>query len=145
MKRPCVKRQSGFTLLEVTIALFIIAVALLAMAKMQTRSIDAAEYSGRTSVALRLAQDVIEQIQRNPFGEIVTGTHSQVCPGGDPLNGIVCPPLLDADGRLGRYSRTWTVTVSNDWPGVTSTDVRELEVVVAWGERRVTLRSLLVR
>lgn len=146
MRRFCVRVTRGFTLLEVTIALFIIAVALLAMAKMQTRSIDAVEYSGRMSIALRLAQDVIEQMQRNPFASASSSTSPQVCPGGTAEAGISCPQLLDPDGRLGRYSRTWTVTSSTIWPGVTSGNIREIDVVVTWGQaRQVRLRSLLTQ
>jgi prepilin-type N-terminal cleavage/methylation domain-containing protein len=139
------REQAGFTLLEVTIALFIIAVALLAMAKMQTRSIDAAEYSGRMSVALRLAQDVIEQMKRNDFTNAVSSSNPQVCPGGNPEGAVVCPPLLDPEGRLGRFTRTWTVTSPDYWPGVTSANIREVEVVVTWGGRHVRLTSLLTQ
>jgi prepilin-type N-terminal cleavage/methylation domain-containing protein len=145
MKRPCFNKQSGFTLLEVTIALFIIAVALLAMARMQTRSIDAAEYSGRMAVALRLAQDVIEQIQTNSFGIAASSTSPQVCPGGAAEAGVACPGLLDPEGRWGRFSRTWTVTQTATWPGVAQANIRQIEVVVTWGQRQVRLTSLLTQ
>lgn len=145
MKRAAFSKNSGFTLLEVTIALFVIAVALLAMAKMQTRSIDAAEYSGRISVALRLAQDVIEQMQRNPFTSAASSSSPQVCPGGAAEAGIECPQLLDPEGRLGRFTRTWTVTQTAGWPGVAQANIRQIEVVVTWGQRQVRLTSLLTQ
>ncbi len=145
MKRASVSNHSGFTLLEVTIALFVIAVALLAMARMQTRSIDAAEYSGRMSVALRLAQDVIEQIQTNTFATAASSSSPQVCPGGAVEAGIECPQLLDPEGRLGRFTRTWTVTQTAAWPGVAQANIRQIEVVVTWGQRQVRLTSLLTQ
>ncbi len=145
MNKASVSGSTGFTLLEVTVALFIIAVALLAMAKMQTRSIEAAEYSGRMAVALRLAQDVVEQIQRNPFANAASSTSPQVCPGGDPQVGISCPRLLDTEGRLGNFTRTWTVTPTAAWPGVTQANIRQVEVLVTWGQRQVRLTSLLTQ
>ncbi|MEJ5378255.1 MAG: prepilin-type N-terminal cleavage/methylation domain-containing protein [bacterium] len=145
MNKASVSRSAGFTLLEVTVALFIIAVALLAMAKMQTRSIEAAEYSGRMAVALRLAQDVIEQIQSNPFASAASSTSPQVCPGGAVQMGISCPQLLDTEGRLGNFTRTWTVTETAAWPGVTQTNIRQVEVLVTWGQRQVRLTSLLTQ
>ncbi len=143
MGKASVPKSAGFTLLEVTVALFIIAVALLAMAKMQTRSIEAAEYSGRMAVALRLAQDVIEQMQAMPFGDVKSSTSPQVCPGGAVQVGIRCPQLLDTEGRLGNFTRTWTVTPSVNWPGVANT--KEVDVRVTWGGRQVRLTSLLTQ
>lgn len=145
MKKQDVCRPGGFTLLEVTMALFIIAVALLAMARMQTRSIEAAEYSGRVSVALRLAQDVIEQMQRNSFADAASSTGPQVCPGGAAQTGISCPQLLDLEGRLGSFTRTWTVTQTSAWPGVSQANIRQVEVMVTWGQRQVRLTSLLTQ
>ena len=143
MSRSNERVLKGFTLLEVTVALFIMSVALLAMAKMQSASINAAEYSGRMAVALRMAQDVIEQMQALGPGSWESSTSPQICPGGDPQQGIECPDLLDPDGKLGRFTRTWTVGPATGWPGVTSGNMREVEVVVTWGGRRVRLVSLL--
>lgn len=145
MRTFCVCKPRGFTLLEVTIALFVIAVALLAMAKMQARSIEAAEYSGRMSIALRLAQDVIEQMQTQGFASASSSQNPQICPGGSPEGSIECPPLLDPDGRLGRYTRSWTVTSPSTWPGVTAGNIKEIDVVVTWEGRQVRLTSLLTQ
>lgn len=150
------KRSSkGFTLIEVVAALFIIAVALLAMAKMQSRSIEAAEYGGRMSVALRLAQDVIEQMQNimaqnrargsETFTGIESSSNPQTCPGEADQGEIRCPPIIDPEGRIGRFTRVWTVSSSNNWPGLGAADVREVEVTVEWGGRQVRVVTLLTR
>jgi len=143
MTRSNERVLKGFTLLEVTVALFIMSVALLAMAKMQSASINAAEYSGRMAVALRMAQDVVEQMHARGPTSWESSTSPQICPRGDPQQGIECPDLLDPDGKLGRFTRTWTVGPATGWPGVTSGNMREVEVVVTWGGRRVRLVSLL--
>jgi len=146
------RQGAGFTLLEVVAALFIIAVALLAMGKMQTRSLDAAEHAGRVATALRLAQDVIEQMQARGVASWVSSSGEQVCPGGNPQNQISCPQILDPEGRIGTFRRRWTVSSanSNSWADMvgygTTAEVREVEVIVTWGTgKTVTQRSLLTR
>jgi len=145
------KLRGGFTLIEVVGALFIIAVALLAMAKMQTRSLDAAEHAGRVATALRLAQDVIEQMQARGVASWQNSTGDQICPGGSAQNQVSCPQILDPEGRTGRYTRRWTVSNANsgNWLGVvgfgrTNCQVGEVDVTVTWGTgKTVNQRSLL--
>lgn len=147
------KFDGGFTLLEVVAALFIIAVALLAMGKMQTRSLDAAEHAGRVATALRLAQDVIEQMQARGVSSWVNSSSDQTCPGGSEQNGISCPQILDPEGRTGSYTRRWTVSSANssNWVNVvglgrTNCEVREVNVTVTWRtSKQVNQRSLLTR
>lgn len=146
--------KKGFTLLEVAAALVIIAIALLAMGKMQTRSLDAAEHAGRVATALRLAQDVIEQMRAHGIDSWQSSTGDQVCPGGTAQNSVSCPANLDPEGRTGRYTRSWVVNSNNsgNWLGVVGSgmegcEVREVNVTVSWGAmgpgKRVVQRALL--
>jgi prepilin-type N-terminal cleavage/methylation domain-containing protein len=105
MSRGNERALKGFTLLEVTVALFIIAVALLAMAKMQSASINAAEYSGRMAVALRMAQDVMEQMQARGPSSWESSTSPQICPGGDPQLGIECPEPSGSRWKAGQVQQ----------------------------------------
>lgn len=152
MLKGAPKNMKGFTLVEVVAALFIIAVALLAMGKMQTRSIEAAEHAGRVATALRLAQDVIEQMQTLGPTSWVSSSGEQRCPGGSPQNGIECPPYnLDPEGRIGAYQRSWIVSENNTWVtfldnGRTNARITEVTVTVRWGvNRSAALRGLLFR
>jgi prepilin-type N-terminal cleavage/methylation domain-containing protein len=123
------REESGFTLGEVLIAMFVLAVALMAMGKMQTRAIEAGEYSGRMSIALRVAQDVIEEVQRG--GVLASGNDTVAYP--------------HAHGGSTSFNRTWTVTDFPDWRG-TLTTAREIVVTVTWGTgvgKQVVLRSLV--
>jgi prepilin-type N-terminal cleavage/methylation domain-containing protein len=136
------ERELGFTLLEVVFAMAILAVALMAMGKMQTRAIDAGSYSGRMATALRVAQDVIEQYQRDGGATAaVPGTFTQACPGGADVGTVTCPVLLDPEGRLGMFTRTWIVTAN---PSFAGSAVTQVTVTVTWGTgMHVTLNSLV--
>ena len=139
------ERDAGFTLAEVLIAMFILAVALMAMGKMQTRAIEAGEFSGRMSVGLRMAQDVMEQFQRDLPGVLpAVGTQTQTCSsaGGAAVGTVTCPVLADPEGRLGAFTRTWIVTTGS----IAGTAVTQVAVTVTWGAgKHVNLNSLLTQ
>lgn len=118
------KDERGFTLLEVAFSLFIIAVSLMALAKMQTRSILAADYSARLSIATALAQEKIEEFQRTPLVGLANGTDTRTV-------GAVT-------GARTVYTRTWTVDAAT-W----GANAREVTVTVNWLNYQVTLRSII--
>lgn len=60
--RRTIKKQKGFTLLELLIAMMLLAIGLLATASMQGTAIHANSLSNRLSVATTLAQQVAEEI-----------------------------------------------------------------------------------
>ncbi|RLB91588.1 MAG: hypothetical protein DRH10_01525 [Deltaproteobacteria bacterium] len=105
--------SAGFTLLEVLIAMFILAFGLLAIAQMQVTAIRGNAFSNRTTTALTLAQDKIEELSGLSFDndQLAAGHH---------------PAGADPDPDLSPYTRTWdivnglntkTVTVKVTWPG----------------------------
>jgi len=61
---PLVKKrnQNGFTLLELLVAISLLAIGLLATATMQVIAINATSYANRISVATRVGQQVAEEI-----------------------------------------------------------------------------------
>jgi type IV pilus assembly protein PilV len=60
--RRTIKKQKGFTLLELLIAMSLLAIGLLAAASMQGTALHANSLSNRLSVATILAQQVTEEI-----------------------------------------------------------------------------------
>jgi prepilin-type N-terminal cleavage/methylation domain-containing protein len=60
--RRTIKKQKGFTLLELLMAMMLLAIGLLATASMQGTAIHANSLSNRLSVATTLAQQVAEEI-----------------------------------------------------------------------------------
>jgi|Deesub1362A_J573_1020465.scaffolds.fasta_scaffold00148_17 type IV pilus assembly protein PilV len=119
-----VKNERGFTLGEVLVAMIILAVALLALAKMQIRSLEAGDFSSRMSIALALAQDKIEEFQDTSLADIVDGSDTVTVQG--------------STGGVTRFTREWTVD-SSTW----GTNTRQVTVTVRWLNYDVTLNSII--
>jgi type IV pilus assembly protein PilV len=107
------KNIKGFTLLEVMIALVILAVGLLGLASLQVMAIKGNSYGQEMTVASTLAQNQLEQLRRTA-GALVSGTDY---------------PPPDQNGI--QYTRAWiiaanqpqtgmnTVTITISWTGPT--------------------------
>jgi type IV pilus assembly protein PilV len=104
------KRSNGFSLIEVIIALFILAVALLALAGLMVSTTKNSSFGGHMTEASTFAQDKIEELKVSQWGNVVS----------------------NADARTGStgiiYSRTWTVTNN------TNGTQRWVNVTVNWND-----------
>lgn len=101
----------GFTLLEVMIAMIILAIALLGLAGLQITSFRGNSLASQITEATTLAQDQLEQLIATPFANL-TGGNSNVT------------------GTTGvTYNVQWTITPDPIPPGVTSATV---DVTVLW-------------
>jgi type IV pilus assembly protein PilV len=127
------KREKGFTLLEVLIATAIFSVGLLGLASLSTYTIAGNASSKRISASTVLAESKVEAFKNMGFNnsELLAGTHN------DPNNPV------DEDGNSGgMYTRSWIVTDSTPFPGI-----KKAEVTVSWssGNHSVTIYSLIAR
>jgi len=105
MKR---KNQSGFTLIELFIALFILSVVLLAISTMVYSVMRSTSQSKETSTATTLMQDKMESLKHAPLGSLTNGNDTV---------------------RLGNidYLRQWTISAS--------ANIRTITVTVTWNNR----------
>jgi type IV pilus modification protein PilV len=121
------KNRSGFTVIEVLVALTIFSIGLLALATMQISAIRTNAFAYRVNVATVLAQDLLENYKRLGYDGIpTTGNYAD----NNPLN-----EKGDHD-PAGIYNRTWTVA-DNGWR-------KTITVTVAWTDiapHSVTLSS----
>lgn len=99
------KRSKGFSLIEVVIALFILAICLLALAGLMVTTARNTSFGGHMTEAAIFAQDKLEQLRGAPWTGIIAGADT----------------ALGATGIS--YARSWTVTANptNDQRGVTVT------------------------
>lgn len=137
-RRSAARRASGVSLMEVTIALTILAFGLLAGASAQLSAMRFSSESRSRMEAQYLAQQQMEILQAMTTAGIAAFPDGAVV--NDPNNPIDPDPN---DGLARQYTRTWTVTRDNPVNGV----FRVL-VQVSWasvntgGVRTVNLESL---
>lgn len=122
--------ETGFTLLEVLIAISIVAVGLLAVASMQLTAIQGNRAGGHLSAATHLAEQELERLKASSFSgpDLALGNHT------DANNPI------DPDGNPGGiYTKEWIVENYTAFS-------RRVTVTVSWNElftiRRVRLITI---
>jgi type IV pilus assembly protein PilV len=137
MKRKfCLRRQKGWTLIEILIAIVVLTVGLLAVGTMQISAIRGNFMGGNTSIALSLASQKMEDLFNQPYddsGDLAAGVH--------PLE----PEPVSDTGETGTgfYRRSWTITDSSsllgNWP-----EMKQIEITVSWenDRHRVALSSM---
>ena len=98
-------RSKGFSLVEVLIALLILAICLLALAGLMVTTTRNSSFSGHMTEASTFAQDKLEQLRVSPWAGVATGNDT----------------TLGSTGIT--YTRNWTVTPNADghqrWVSIT--------------------------
>jgi type IV pilus assembly protein PilV len=129
--RPIISKRArsekGFTLLEIMIAISILAIGLLAVASLQISSIRGNAFASGVTEGTTLAADRIEKLLALPYthADLVAGNHT------DPN-----PP--------NRYAVTWLVT--DDSP---VTNTKTIDLTVTWADhgiqKSVTMHRIMPR
>ncbi len=143
-------REDGLTLIEVLIALTILAVGLLGVALMQVTSISGGMFSREMTTATELGQDLVERLKTLQYTSIATdnaliaGSHPDST---DVTNGLAVGAgsanITDERGQTAGprlYTRTWTVG-DNAAGSVPTSNMKTITVTVGWSEKG-TSRSI---
>lgn len=142
------RKAGGFTLLEVLIALSILAFGLLTVALMQLSSLREGTTGKHTSSAAAVARDVMERVQVLPWAQ-VGNTVGFVVPGfvNDATYGPGAVAIRSRSASAGNqvehvFNVTWRVSAVGG-----TTTLRNVDVVVTWVEdggmtRTLTLSSV---
>lgn len=96
----------GFTLIEVMIAVFLLAVALMGLASVTTTVIRGNSFSRALTTATTLAKDQMEDLKSKDYGDLLSGNDTKSI---DNLN----------------YTRAWTV-------GTETNNRKTVAVTVTW-------------
>ena len=114
--------KKGFTLIEVLIAVCLLAIAMLGLATLQSRGIRGNDVGNRTSQAIALAQDQLEQLIHSASG----GNFPLAAPSPNPFPDAN-NPISETGVAGGIFTRTWqladpgpvansqTITVTVSW------------------------------
>lgn len=119
------KKDSGFTLIEVMIALSVLLIGMLGIAAMLVTSIDANENNKRATEATYLAEQQLEIFRGTPFQSVVdmnstdTAANTKINARGDQNQDASLPKLPCI------YRRTWVITNASD-------TVKDIKVKVTW-------------
>lgn len=122
-------KSKGFTLIEVLIALVILAISLLALAGLMNITTKNNAFSGTMTEAATLAQDRMESLRVSHWDQIVSG------------NDVV-------QVRGINYNRTWTVVLGPNSPAPPFDNEKRVTVTVNWNdgvERSITFLTVLTR
>jgi Tfp pilus assembly protein PilV len=131
-------RQRGLSLLEALIALLVLSLGLLAVARLQPQLRQHAELSRQRSEALRLAQEDVERLRSFSVLGAATGSRSFADIGAAQRS-------VDADSGLLTNSR---YRVTRDIAATATPNAKEVSVTVDWLDRggatqQVTLASMI--
>jgi len=118
----------GFTLLEVMIALSILAIGLLTLSAMQIRALSGGRSGKTDAFAITIAQDKMEDLGRKAW------THGDLNPTG---NWATAQTVNDGIGGQS-YTLDWRVT------DIVATWTRSIDVRVVWNEPRRGNRNRLI-
>mgnify|MGYP001618431589 FL=1 len=135
------KNENGFSLVELLIAITLLAIGLLAVAGMQSTAISSNAWANRLSTATSLAQEVMEDIlAKDATDAIFSSSTSNVT---YDLTGPNTTGNNISISGAGTFSATRTITINSSCstPTVTVTGVVKIDVSVTDGTRTVTLTS----
>ena len=120
------KKPSGFTLIEVLVALVILSIALLSLAGLMATTTRNNAAGGHLTEAATFAQDKLEQLRLLPLGTIANnflpGTLYPLTPN-DPND----PYPVDSTGVV--YARQWSYTPNVAAPNTT---LDTITITVSW-------------
>ena len=137
-RRGDARRRAGMTLIEVMIAIMLLAIGVAGMAAIQILAMRDEAIAREDNDASRIARDVLEQIQRMPFASVaVTAAYEEPAwiqtagydPGEVPVS-VRTPDVVDTpSGEIDQkvYDVTWRVTAVAG-----QSSLRNVDVQVAW-------------
>jgi type IV pilus assembly protein PilV len=99
MNRNHTHKDSGFTLLEVLIALLVLSIGLLGLAALQTTGLRSNQMASMRTLATQLAYDMTDRMRANPAG--LAANQYVIATGEEPTD----PPVTVADTDLTEWRR----------------------------------------
>jgi len=107
-------KSKGFTLIEVLVALVILAISLLALAGLMNTTTKNNAFGGRLTEAATFAQDKLEELRAHHWDSIPLNITSMDSP--ESRNGV-------------QYTRTWVARLN-----AINANLKEIEITINWND-----------
>jgi type IV pilus assembly protein PilV len=137
--RYAARGEEGFSLIEVLVALTILAVGLLSLALLQVTAIKGNAGASKSSIATELAQTKLELFRRDAWSAIINSTNTTFDGGTTPIYASV--PADAGDNVIVRgtnFYRIWRVT-----PNATNS-LKTITVWTCWQDDRDNWHSVML-
>jgi len=152
MRTARVRRQGGFGLIEALVAMAVLSIGLIGLARLQTHALRAAYTATQRTVAVAKAAEIVERMRANPIGVLdandassydIRAGSSFAEHGCDDRPGAVASSCTPAQLAEHDYTR-WTASLTRDMPGTspsgdiavqTGTTPPTVTVTINWTER----------
>jgi len=142
-------RQRGFTLIEVLIALLVLAIGLLGMASLTMTSLQSNQSAYLRGQASLLAGDIVERMRGNVDEALLTDSPYLVSlSAGDTLTDPDCKTTTagcSPSDQAAQDLHDWWTALQTGIPGASATISRsnenEFQVVISWSESDAQQRS----
>ena len=139
------KKQCGFTLLEVLIALLILSIGLLGLASLQTNGLRSNQMASMRTTATQLAYDIADRMHANPAGVDAPDPLNYVIAisKDDPVIATDCESTTCTPSQMATYDLAQWRSAIRSLPGGTSSIVKTVTgtvvthtITVYWNEYR---------
>jgi type IV pilus assembly protein PilV len=131
-KMNLLQDKQGFSMVEVLIAICLLAIAMMGLATLQSRGIRGNDLGNRTSQAIALAQDQLEELIQSASG----GNFPLAVPSPNPFPDAN-NPITETGAGGGIFTRTWQLQDNSP-----VSDAQTISVNVTWrdsmGDHQVT-------
>ncbi|MFQ5442537.1 MAG: prepilin-type N-terminal cleavage/methylation domain-containing protein [Thermodesulfobacteriota bacterium] len=129
MKRVDIKREEGFTLIEVLVGIFILSMALIALAGLMSTTIRTGDFGRTTSEAANLAREKLEDIERAAMANF--DNVQDTVAGSDPVAGVN-PDQVEDYGTIAGFSSFRREVYITD--GALPVNSKDVAVKVLWSD-----------
>mgnify|MGYP001571854805 FL=1 len=138
-----IKQENGFSLLEVLIALVILAIGLLAIAQMQITAIKGNAYGSEMTSASSLASNTLERLMALPYTDVAPLTVPPPDASSTSVAASIVGGTLDPLGAIEgginnqNYTRAYWVVDNSPYAGM-----RQITVRVAWTDSNNRVKNV---
>jgi type IV pilus assembly protein PilV len=133
------RKEGGFTLIEVMIAMLLLLIGVAGVLRLQMVSVRATSFSRHATEATIVAEDKMEELMSLDGSIILTGPTVCAPPGGPVPCAFDTVDEKAVDDPAGEYTRTWTSVASIVNPGT-----QDISVTVGWTERGNEPHSIVI-